>query len=171
MEKTLNEYIVAYKKQLEKGDIQQAYKGLLKYIFTVKSHLSKKMCEFTFGNTSQGYMDYTYIPFFNDYLKSNNLRFGIVLNHRKIRFELWLMGQNAKVQEKYWGMLKDTEWNKNRTIMPKYSVLEVTLVENPNFDDLETLTQEIEKRVFLFSKDIIAYLKRIKAWQRSLSGF
>lgn len=43
----------------------------------------------------------------------------------EMRFELWLMGQNASVQEKYWELLKNTDWNKDIEAMPLYSVLEV----------------------------------------------
>lgn len=81
--------------------------------------------QYSTGNISLGHLDYTYFPFFNTYLRQHKLRFGIVLNHMEMRFELWLMGQNASVQEKYWELLKNTDWNKDIEAMPLYSVLEV----------------------------------------------
>jgi len=164
MTKTLNEYIVAYKKQLEIGDIQKAYEGLVKYVLKVRSHLSKKVGNrFTFGNASQGYMDYTYFPFSDKFLKSKDLRFGLVLNHDKIRFELWLMGRNAEVQSRYWDILKSTKWNINRKERPKYSVLEIVLVENPDFNDCNILTQNIENKVICNVDEITDYIKNLKA--------
>lgn len=156
----LNEYIVLYKEQLENGKIQKAYSGLVKYTLTLKAYLSKNLADkFSFGNMSQGYMDYTYFPFFDTFLRENKLRFGIVLNHQKVRFELWLMGQNSETQKKYWNFLKTTKWNAGRVSMPQYSVLEVVLIEIPSFKDLSDLSHKIEKEVISYSEEIINYLK------------
>lgn len=159
MEK-LGDYIAIYKEQLDKGDIQKAYTELIKYVLSLKSHLSKDLSHnFSFGNVSQGYMDYTYFYFFNDFLRENKLRLGVVLNHEKIRFELWLLGQNAEVQNTYWDLLKTTKWNKDQSVMPRYSVLEVVLEPNPDFNNLDVLTAKIEKETIKISNEIIEYLK------------
>ena len=92
-------------------------------------------------------------------MRSQFLRFGVVLNHVEMRFELWLLGQNTKIQKKYWELLKDSKWNEHQTSMPKYSVLEVVLVEKPDFNNLDVLTQEIEGKLVSISKEIIEYLK------------
>lgn len=158
--KNFNQYVSIYKETLSKGDIQKAYAGLVKYILTLKAYYSKNMPdEYSFGNISQGYMDYTYFPFFNDFLRDKKLRFGIVLNHEKVRFELWLMGQNAEVQKEYWGLLKSTKWNKDKIAMPRYSVLEVIIADNPDFDRLDILTQSIQEEATKFTAEIINYLK------------
>lgn len=158
--KNFSDYIAVYKEELKKEGIQKAYEGLVKYVMALKSHFSKKLSDqFFFGNTSPGYMDFTYFPFFNDFLRDEKLRFGIVLNHKKVRFELWLMGQNIETQKKYWNLLKTSQWNKDQTTMPKYSVLEVVLVEDPNFNELNNLTSKIEKEVILHTQEIIDYIK------------
>ncbi len=158
--RNFNNYVAIYKEQLKKGDIQKAYTGLVKYVSNLRTHFSKTMInDFSFGNISQGYMDYTYFYFFNEFLRERKLRFGIVLNHEKMRFELWLMGHNAEVQSNYWDLLKQTKWNEKQPTKPKYSELEVVLVENPDFDDLETLTAKIKKEVANYLKEIIDYLK------------
>ena len=159
MGKTTNDYIAIYKEQLQKGDIQVAYERLLKYLMSLKSFFEHKLSpEYNFGNICRGYLDYTYFPFFNDYLRAHKLRFGIVLNHQKMRFELWLMGQNAQVQKEYWELLKDTEWNRGRVAKPKYSVLEAVLVESPDFDDTDALSTRIEKIAMDEVAKIISFL-------------
>ncbi|CAH2715876.1 hypothetical protein BACCIP111895_03060 [Neobacillus rhizosphaerae] len=45
--------------------------------------------------------------------------------------------------------------------MPRYSVLETILVDNPDFDSLEKLTEQIEQKAFLEMEIIIEYLKRL----------
>ncbi len=165
--KSLNDYIAVYKGLLEQGDIQIAYENLRKYVMALKAHLSKKAADkYSFGNVSPGYMDFTYFPFFNDFLRSKKLRFGIVLNHQKMRFELWLMGQNAEDQVNYWELLKHTKWNKDRFVMPRYSVLEAILIEEPDFNNLDVLTDEITIRAIDIAEEIQDFIKNIDKRER-----
>ncbi|WP_086952934.1 DUF7000 family protein, partial [Xenorhabdus innexi] len=121
--------IAVYKAQLEQGEIQKAYYYVLRYVMYLKAQLSNDLSHrFSFGNVSPGYMDFTYFPFFDTFLRDRKLRLGVVLNHQDLRFELWLMGQNAAVQKHYWNLLKNSQWNANRQKMPKYSVLETILI-------------------------------------------
>lgn len=160
---SLNEYISTYKKQLEQGDIRVAYEHLRKYVMVLKTHFKNQFADkYCFGNVFPGYMDYTYFYFFDDYLRNKKLRFGVVLNHSKMRFELWLLGQNAEVQDKYWKLLKNTEWNQSRTDRPQYSVLEAVLIETPDFDNQDALTNEISERVMCVINDVKDYIKSIE---------
>ena len=43
--KSFHEYIDEYRKQLEKGDIKEAYKGLMEYINDLRLHLKNKYPE------------------------------------------------------------------------------------------------------------------------------
>ena len=141
----LDTCIALYKAQLEQGEIQKAYHYLLRYLMHLKAHLSGSMStEFSFGNISSGYMDFSYFPFFDQYLRARKLRFGIVLNHKALRFELWLMGQNAMVQNAFWRKLKSSPWSAGRTERPQYSTLETVLVETPNFKQTDQLTLKIK---------------------------
>ncbi|MDU1892349.1 MAG: hypothetical protein E6767_16815 [Dysgonomonas sp.] len=159
--KDLNSSVSLYKAQLKQGDIQIAYKALIRYTMSLKSHLARTLAEtFSFGNVSLGYLDYTYFYCIDSYLREKKLRFCIVLNHEKMRFELWLVGQNSEIQKKYWNILKDTEWNKHQTSMPKYSVLEYVLMENPDFNNLKLLTNQIEKELISTTNEVIEYLKK-----------
>lgn len=143
--KNLNDYVAVYQAQLQKGDILIAYKELVSFVMKLRTDL-KRNPSFDYSVTGilHGYLDYTYFYFSNDFLKSKKLKFGLVLNHLEMRFELWLLGNTAEIQKKYWTFLKETKWNKNRVEMPKYSVLEVVLIETPNFDDLSLLQKSLE---------------------------
>ena len=160
MKKSISDSISTYRQQLAAGDIRVAYEFLLKYVMALKASFEKECADkYSTGNVSPGYMDFTYFPFFDAYLRENKLRFGIVLNHEKIRFELWLMGQNAEVQKEYWNLLKTSKWNKNQVTMPKYSVLESVLVEAPNFEDIDALTAKIISRADSLASEITQHLK------------
>lgn len=161
MEK-LNKYVLIYKKQLDEGNIQKAYSGIVKYVMKLKSIFKNNHSDkFSIGNILQGYMDFTYFYFSNDYLEKQKLKLGLVLNHQEMRFELWLLGRTSNIQRKYWELLKTTKWNKDKTEMPKYSILESILIENPDFDNIELLTTQIEKRTIQVSDEIINHLKTI----------
>lgn len=158
--KSLNDYVDAYKKHLKKGDIQEAYTGLVKYVMRLGTTLSKNLADtYVVGNLFQGYMDYTYFYYTNDFLKKRKLKMGLVLNHSKMQFEIWLLGQTIPVQEKYWQYFKTTSWSKGRTTKPQYAILETVLVEQPNFDDLDRLSKQIEDKLVLVTKEIIQDIK------------
>lgn len=158
MEKNISESIEIYQQQLVQGDIQRAYMALMRYMGELRANFPEK---YKTGNISFGYLDYTYFPFSNEYLRSQKLRFGIVLNHQKMQFELWLMGQNESLQKEYWNKLKDSEWNKGISERPQYSVLEVCLNDNIDFENKNAMTKHIFEQTLLNSEDIEEYLKQI----------
>lgn len=161
MEKTFNDYVSIYKKQVQKGDIRIAYERLVKYMSTLKADFAKNYMDFSCSNVLRGYMDYTYFYFSNEYLKEHKLKFGVVLNHEKIQFELWLMGINVVAQKQYWDLLKDSKWNKHIDTMPKYSDLELVLVDCPDFNDLKNLTSKINLVAYKSANEILEYVKSI----------
>lgn len=154
-----NLYIAQYHKILQEEQIQIAYKFLLQYLMALKAQWAVSFSErFSFGNVSPGYLDYSYFPFHNDFLRKHKLRFGLVLDHQKMALELWLMGQNASIQKKYWNQLKDSRWNKGRTRMPRYAVLEITLATDLNFDDLPLLTDLLSTKMSQASQEVLDFL-------------
>ena len=160
--KDLNYLVSVYKRELDKGDIQVAYTELVKYIQKLKTQYSRALeGEYSCGNIFQGYMDYTYFYISNDYLNKSKLKLGLVLNHEKMRFEIWLLGQTKDIQEQYWNLLKNTQWISQPEI-PKYSIFEVVLVENPDFNDLDFLSEKLKKALLAKSKEIIDSLKLLK---------
>lgn len=157
----LNYYVNIYKEQVQKGDIQKAYTELVKYVTRLGTNLSNKLSDkYVFGSLLQGYMDYTYVYYTNDYLKQRKLKMGLVLNHTEMQFEVWLLGQTAPIQQKYWQYFKDTKWNENRAEMPKYSILETVIVATPDFNDLDKLSNDIEANLLEVSSRIVADIEK-----------
>lgn len=158
----LNKYVRFIKNKLKKGDILIAYNELVKFVMKLRVDFIKRLSdEYSFAGILHGYMDYTYFYYSNDFLKSKNLKFGLVLNHLEMRFEIWLLGNTIPIQKKYWELLKTTKWNQGNTEMPKYSISETILVEDPDFNDLSTLTELIESKMSKVSDEILDYLKKI----------
>ena len=162
--KPFHEYMNEYKKQMKKGDIIKAYKGLMEYIMYLRTYFKNKYPDyFVSGNIYYGYMDMTYFSFIPKSLKDRKLKIAIVFLHETIRFEAWLAGYNKQVQTKYWKLFKESGWNKYRfvsTTKGEDSILEHTLVEKPDFSDLDSLTIQIEKAALEFIKNIEGFLSR-----------
>lgn len=159
----LNKYVSLYKEQLNKGDILIAYNELVKFVMKLRTGFITTLSEeYSFAGILHGYMDYTYFYYSNVFLKSKKLKLGLVLNHKEMRFEVWLLGNTISNQKLYWELMKTSKWNKNKTEMPKYSILEITLVSNPDFNNLDELSNQIESRMIEASDEILDYLKKMK---------
>lgn len=160
----LNHYVAIYKEQLNKGDILIAYNELVKFVMKLRTDFIKNLSDkYSFSGILHGYMDYTYFYYTNDFLKSKKLKLGLVLNHLEMRFEIWLLGNTASVQKEYWNLLKNSKWNKEKTEMPKYSILEAIIEKEPNFDELPLLSQKIEKGLVQTSDEIINAINNLKS--------
>ncbi|KYG84482.1 hypothetical protein AWW67_05065 [Roseivirga seohaensis] len=158
----LNKYVAIYKEQLDKGYILVAYNELVKFVMKLRAEFSKGLSDkYSFTGILHGYMDYTYFYYSNDFLKTKKLKLGLVLNHLEMRFEVWLLGNTKPIQQKYWELSKSTKWNNDKDEMPAYSILEAVLVENPDFNNLAKLTEQIEAKMITISEEILNYLKTL----------
>ena len=161
---SFHEYVNEYKKQLEKGAIKEAYKGLMEYIMDLKTHFKNKYPDyFVSGSIYYGYMDMTYFSFFPKSLKHRGLKIAIVFVHDTFRFEVWLAGYNKQVQTKYWKLFKESGWDKYHVVSTTKdvdSIMEYILVDNPDFSDLDTLTKQIERGTLKFIKDVESFLSK-----------
>jgi hypothetical protein len=162
--KSFHEYMDEYRKQMQKGDIKEAYKGLMEYIMNLRTHFQNKYPDyFVSGSIYYGYMDMTYFSFFPESLKNRKLKIGIVFIHETCRFEVWLFGYNKQVQSKYWKLIKESDWKKYHipsTTKGNDSIIEFILVDKPDFSDLDTLTKQIEKGALKFIEDVENFLSK-----------
>ena len=159
---TFQEAMDEYRKQLEKGTIQKAYQGLMEYIMGLRTYLKKKHPDyFLSGSIYYGYMDMTYFSFTPEALKQRNLKIAIVFLHEAFRFEVWLGGYNKQVQAKYWEWFKESGWDSYHLVPTTEgadSILEHTLVEDPDFSDPDSLTEQIERETLIFIADVESFL-------------
>lgn len=156
-----------FKRQLEKGSIQKAYRALLSYMTGLRTHFKNNLAGSTVSSLYQGYMDMSYFALFPSSLKDRNLKIAIVFNYDAFGFEGWLAGRNRKVQRQYWELFKDSQWPEYRVVTPGKgvdSILECDLVTGFDLDDPDALTASIEKATVAFIDDI----ERFLAQQESL---
>jgi hypothetical protein len=153
-----------YRRQLEKGAIQKAYKGLMDYFMDLRTHFNKKYPDYSgSGNIYFGYMDMTYYALFPKSLKDRGLKIAIVFLHCQFRFEVWLSGINKQVQGKYWKLFKESGWTKYpivSSLKGADSIVEGVLVEDPDFNDLDGLTKKIEGGTLKFIQEVEGFLSQ-----------
>jgi hypothetical protein len=158
----LQENMIEFRKQLEKGAIQKAYLGLMQFVMHLKSHFSHQYPDFSVsGNIYYGTMDMTYFSIFPKSLKDRDLKVAIVFVYDSFRFEVWLSGRNQQILAKYWKIFKESGWDKYKiAAQGKWadSVLEHILVDNPDFSDLEALTRQIDQGTLKFIQDVDSFL-------------
>lgn len=161
--KEINILIKDYQKTLIEKDLSHTYKYLIELLASIKSEFSKKYKDqYKAGYISPGYLDYSYFSIYNEKLREKQLRFGIVLNHKKMRFELWLMGQNEEIKNKYIKLLKDIKVENQIKDITKYSIIEIALDENSNFENEKELKENIIKLSKYYIKNLENIIKNIE---------
>jgi hypothetical protein len=153
-----------YKRQMKKGDVREAYKGLMEYILELRSYFKKRYPDYVVpGSIYYGYMDMTYFSFFPASFKRKKLKVAVVFIHETCRFEVWLAGYNKQVQTHYWRLLIESDWRKYHipaTTKGIDSILEHVVVEHPDFSNLDELTQQIENGTVTFIKNVEDFLSK-----------
>lgn len=153
----LNDAINEYTAQLQKGQIQIAYRGIMTFMSTLKSTLESNHPDYAASGLYFGYMDMTYFAFTPLELKRRNLKIAIVYLHLENRFELWLGGGNRKVQAEYIELLKgkDIVHYRLSQVSPGVdSIIESIISEQPDFNSAEFLMASIEDKVIEFILNI-----------------
>ena len=154
---SLNKDVQEYKKQLDKGQIQKAYRGILSFMSDLRADLIKKYPEFSIGAIYPGYMDMTYVAFTPPILKNRGLKIAIVFLHEDGKFEIWLAGSNRTIQAEWIQLLRDKpigDYRLSKVYPGTDSIVETSLVKEPNFDEIEQLKVEIEEKTIQFMEEI-----------------
>lgn len=160
---SFGESMLELRRQLDKGVIQQAYKGLLDFMLSFKAGLQKRHPELEVsGGFYEGYLDMSYFACFPKALKERKLKIAVVFNYSDFRFEVWLSAVNKQVLAEYWNLIKQSGWSKYH-LVPSLegmdSALEYVLAAEPDFNKLEALTQTLEKAILQFTNDVSEFLE------------
>ena len=160
---SFDKYLPEYRKQLEKKTVKAAYQGLMKYFDNLRLQLKTKYPDYFLSDVHYGLMDYTYIYFFPKSLKHQKLKVVILFTHESFKFEVLLAGYNRAVQAKYWKLFKEKGFNKYHlatTATEPDRFVSSVLVDNPDFGNLDALTNQIESGTQKFIQDIEGFLAK-----------
>ncbi len=156
--KTLNDQIKIYKNTLDQGDIQTAYRAIIRFILDLKIYLKNEYPTHAIGQLYQGYMDISFITFTPPTLKAKKLKITLVFIHGEAAFEVWLCGNNKKEHYKYFNLFKQSDWNQYPLNMADNdAIIKYKLIESPDFNNLNGLMEEIEKEANIFEKAILNF--------------
>jgi hypothetical protein len=147
---------------LAEGAIQNAYAGLMGYFGTLKTHFKRHYPQFAQpGGTYYGMMDMTYFSLLPQPLKGRQLKIAIVFVYDTFTFEVWLSGANRDVQAAYWEMIKANGWDQyTLSSNPKKEdfILGEILAADPDFGNLDLLTEQIVTETAVFITDVERFL-------------
>ncbi|MEE9362232.1 MAG: AraC family transcriptional regulator [Cellulophaga sp.] len=158
-----NENSTNYKRQNRHSEVQLDYHQLINYMKEIRAFFHEKYTTvFKLGSIYQGNMDFSYFALTPEVLKKQKLKFVIIFNHKMMCFNICLSGQNKSIRKKYWTMFKGSSWNKYHlaeSINDGLSIVDHTIVEKPNFNDINILIEQIETESFKFINEIRGILE------------
>lgn len=158
---TLNEQIREYTRQLQDGQIQKAYKGLLTFMSELKTYIEVNHPEYAGGGLYSGYMDMTYFAITPAALKNLKLKIAVVYLHEESKFETWLAANNRPIQADWHVKLSQKSiapYTLEKLQPGVDAIIAATLTAQPDFDQPEQLKQEIATKVYEFTQDMLALL-------------
>jgi hypothetical protein len=158
---TIGEDMEEFRKQLRGGSVQKAYRALLSYMTSLRTHFKNSYPDSAVSGLYQGTMDMTYFALFPPSLKHRNLKIAIVFNYDAFRFEAWLAGSNRQVQRQCWELFRDSQWTDYRVVTPARgvdSIVECDLAKDLDFNDPIALTSSIEAATAAFIQDMERFL-------------
>jgi len=137
---------------------QLGYHELIKYMKELRAFFEKEYeTYFKLGKIYQGSPDFSYFSLTTKELKKQKLKFVIILNHKLMNFSICLSGQNKSIRKKYWDMFKSSDWNKYHlveSINNSLPIIDHVITENPDFDNREYLTEQIETESIKFINEL-----------------
>ncbi|NLE95183.1 MAG: hypothetical protein GX600_05810 [Dehalococcoidia bacterium] len=158
----LNDAVRAYTRQLNEGQLQQAYRGIMAFMSQLKTRLERAFPDYASSAVYPGYLDMTYFALTPPVLKQRNLKIAVVYLHQECRFEVWLAGANRKVQADYVQLLSGRELGRFTLsqVQPGVdAIIASPLIEHPDFDRTEDTQSQIEATLADFIRDIISLLE------------
>ena len=158
----LSDLMAEYRRQLERGIVQEAYRGLMAYLSSLRSHIEARHpdCAVS-GSLYLGTMDMTYFSVTPRSLADRRLKVAVVFLHEAFRFEVWLAGANKQVQAAFWKRFRASGWDRYRVVPATRGVdaiVEHVLADSPDFRDLDALTERVERGTFAFIADVEEFL-------------
>lgn len=151
------------KKQSADAQKSLSYHELIGIMKELKAYLlNGYMADFKFGNIYQGHEDFSYFSLTTSELRKQKLKFVIVLDHKQMRFDICLSGQNKNIRKKYWELFKGSDWDKYHlveSINESLYLMDHTLVEKPDFTNMTALKDQIEKESLKFINEIRTILE------------
>lgn len=153
----LNEQIKKYHDELQKGYLQDAYRGIMEFIAGIRTHLSEVYPEMTIGALYQGFMDMTFFTITPETLKRQRLKVALVYLHESNSFEVWLSGANRQVQADFLKLLKGRDipgCELSEAAPGVDSIVVRKIPEDPDFSNLKSLRNRLEVETIKLISDM-----------------
>ena len=158
----MNREIDEYNIQLQRGDIQKAYRSIIGFMAKFRIYLKRKYPSHIISALYPGYMDMTYFSITPENLKKHNLKIAIVYLHEPNAFEVWLSGVNRSVQAEYIKRLLNRKLNYRLSMIKPGvdSIVEHRIKTKPDFDRCQVMMSAIESEYLDFEHHVDSVLAK-----------
>ena len=152
---SLNHALKEYKALLHTSSLTFAYRGLMNFMMTLRTHFIHRHPEWNVGSFHQGHMDISYFPLTTPLLQKEKLKVALIFHHPKIHFELWLCGKNKIIQKKFIEQLSRSTLGDYQLSSPSsFAILEQVIIPAPDFDHSDELIKSIDSRTISFIQGV-----------------
>lgn len=151
-----------YRQQLQSGQIQRAYRGILGFMKRLQNDLRERHPDFVVpANFYQGQMDISFFTFTSQALVDRKLKMPLVFRHEEFRFDAWLCGNNKKVHQQWLKLFYEHGWD-GHPLSPADTnadyVTKTPLAGFPDFEHPNELSRQIEMSALRFIADVEGFL-------------
>ena len=150
-----------YERLLSEGKVQKAYRGIIQFMMRLQTRLKAEYPDVEVSAVYPGYMDMTYFSFTPQTLSPLGLKIAIVFLHESFTFRVWLSARNRQLQARFIEILKQADWNPTEISTPGPgvdSIVDQGLVRKPNFEDPQSLADQILTGSLAFSAKVENFL-------------
>lgn len=166
---TLGEDVLSYRRALEDGSVQRAYKGVLSFVSQLQARLLERFPACAAGAFYPGYLDMTYFALTPPELRERKLKLAVVYLHAENRFELWLAANNRALQAEaaeQLAKLPPGGYEVTRPAPGVDAIIAAIAAAEPDFDRLDDLMQTLADAFSVFSRDMTALISKTALMRR-----
>ncbi len=155
-------YINEYRRIIQSTNLQKGYQELMKFFRCLRIFLEKEMKDYKFtGNIVENNMDYSYFQLTDEELKPLGLKIVVAFIHRDFSYEVWLSGDNRKVQREYYDRLKRQDQKYTLTADPNKTdyIIRTIIIGNVDYGAVDQTLDEMKLRMIEFADAVKLLLK------------
>ncbi len=121
-----------YTAQIRQGVVPQVFRTIVDFMEKLKRYFDTVIYDYEVGTITEGFLDYTYFSFSDDFLKSRGLKCLILIDHSVLDIETWIIGKSKRVNDEYIERFSNTPLRDREDHNRRYAA-RVIVDDSPSF--------------------------------------
>lgn len=137
--------IETYTAQVNHGVIPRIFRTIVDFMEKLKRYFDTVIYDYEVGTITEGFLDYTYFSFSDDFLKSRGLKCLILIDHSVLDIETWIIGKSRRVNDEYIERFSKTPLRDKEDLNSRYAA-RVIVDDSPLFKtDIEYMAFVVDR--------------------------